>query len=107
MGHPLIWFKGDSEAYVFLSDVGIQDYDNDYEDLSTLIELLGVIISRETGDDGFAGKIVRLLALKLGVEHQLRESPLSDQEYLNIIIKRAKQRTKKVGIKTEPSSGKK
>ena len=107
MGHPLTWFKGDSNAYVFLSDVGIEDYDNTYENLPTLIELLGVIVTRETGDEGFAEKLIRVLASKLGVADQLREQPLSDQEYLDLIIKRSKQLTKKYGIKTEPSSGEK
>jgi len=107
MGHPLTWFKGNSDAYIFLSDVGIQDYDATYEDLPTLIELIGVITARETGDDFFAEKLVRLLAVKLGVQNELRAQPLSDQEYLTLIMDRAKQRTKELGIKTEPSSGEK
>lgn len=107
MGHPLTWFDGDSNAYVFLGEGGIEDYDNNYEDLPTLIELIGVIISRETEDDGFAEKVVRMLAYKLGVVDQLRKQPLTDQEYLTMVLERAKRYTEKRGIKTEPSSEKK
>jgi hypothetical protein len=90
-GHPLTWFKGNSHSYVYLSDAGIVDYDDEYEDLPTFIELIGNIVGRETDDPEFANKIVRTLAVRLKVADQLRQKPLTDQEYLDYILESSKE----------------
>lgn len=90
-GHPLFWFKGESHSYVYLSDAGIVDYDDEYEDVPTFVELIGNIVGRETGDPEFANKIVRTLAVRLNIADQLRPKMLTDQEYLEFILEQSKK----------------
>jgi hypothetical protein len=87
MGHPLTWFKDNSHSYVYLSESGIQDYDDAYSDNATLVEIIGIIIARETGDSDFATKIVRLLAQRLNIMDQLRENPLTPEQYIDMLFK--------------------
>jgi hypothetical protein len=86
-GTPLSWFLGESKAYVYMGE-RIVDYSNDYEDLPTLIELVGTFIERECNDKEFATKIVRLLAEKLGVAGRLRERRLTDRQLIQMLLKK-------------------
>ena len=73
-GYPLKWFITNSSYYVFLHNDGyIEDYDELYNDPVSLIELIGTIIERETRDGVYATKMVRILAMRLGVFDKLRE----------------------------------
>jgi hypothetical protein len=80
-GYPLEYFKtGNSHSYVYLhcSDEErmedyIEDYDDKYKDNKSLVELIGIFIARETGDEKYAWKMVKVLAKKLGVEKDLIE----------------------------------
>jgi len=78
-GSPLDYFKtGESKSYVYLhggedNNDFIEDYDDEYKDNKSLVELLGVFIVRETGDEKYAWKMVKILAKKLGVEKDLIE----------------------------------
>jgi len=76
--HPLDWFDGFSKSYVYHNGEGIVDYGDEYNDTVSLIDLIGDIIERETGDKQYATKIVRVLAKKMGVENNLRPVPLID-----------------------------
>ena len=77
MGSPLIYFKGESEAYVF-SSVGdfIEDYGDEFEDTSTFADLLLGILLRETKDEKWVDKISKILAKKLNIEDKLRDKPI-------------------------------
>ena len=86
-GHPLKFFDGVSDEYVFVSSDSegkpyVVDYDSKYSDNTQLIELIGHIIYQEIGDDAFAWKIVRILAKRLKVEDKLRERDLTTEEYI-------------------------
>ena len=73
-GFKFKWFKtGVSDLYVFPhSDGFIQDYKADYKDDRSFIELIGIIIWRETGSLEYANKMVGILAKKLGLKDDLR-----------------------------------
>lgn len=73
-GYKHRWFKtGKSDLYVFPHVDGfVEDYGADYKDDRSLIELIGTIIWRETENERYANKIVKVLAKKLGLEKDLR-----------------------------------
>lgn len=74
IGYPLRWFKTDSSYYVFQHAKGyVEDYDDDYSDPCSLIELIGKFIERETGDKVYATKMVRILAMRMHVFKYLRD----------------------------------
>ena len=85
-GYPLTYFKkGESSSYVYSSSIKdgkIEDYDDAYENNESFVELIGTFIRRETGDEEYAWKIVRILAKKLGIEDNLREKPLDTNGWL-------------------------
>jgi len=102
-GHPLEYFRnGVSNLYVYLhcgdSEYGIkdfvEDYGDDYKDDKSFIELIGRFIAHETGDEKYAWKMVTVLAKKLGVEKDLREKPLSSDEYFDMILGKTKKTRK-------------
>jgi len=73
VGNPLKWFITDSSYYVFLHNDGyMEDYNEEYGDLCSLIELLGTFIEYLTGDEVYATKIVRILAMRMKVHRFLR-----------------------------------
>ena len=73
-GHDLHWFKGVSTEYVFDAvDGGVEDYDSEYNDNASFCELIGLIVLKLSRDKQYADKIVRVLAKKLGIEHELRK----------------------------------
>ena len=91
---PLSWFRGHSNAYVYMGSEMV-DYDNPYDDLPTLIELIGIIIERECGDKKFATRIVEVLAAKLNVTDKLRKKRLTDHQILKTWMSRvAKKKVK-------------
>ena len=77
-GYPLKYFKtGVSDNYVFSHVDGyIEDYGSDYKDDKSLVELIGDIIERETGNEDYAWKIVKVLAKKLKIDKDLRKRDL-------------------------------
>ena len=73
IGYPLKWFILDSSYYVFLHVEGhVEDYDENYSDPCSLIELIGTMIERETGDEVYATKVVKILAVRMKVYEYLR-----------------------------------
>lgn len=80
-GYPLKYFKGFSDYYVYLSEEGMVDQEEKYEDTRGLVDLIGTIIERETSDRRYAWKIVRILAKKLGIEKDLRGRPLTEDDF--------------------------
>jgi hypothetical protein len=94
-GYPLEYFKtGDSKSYVFVhcGDLEnnikdyVEDYDDEYKDNKSLIELIGRFIVHETKDEKYAWKMVKILAKKLRVEKDLREKPLNDNEFFDLVL---------------------
>jgi hypothetical protein len=85
--HPLRWFKGNSESYVFptSSNGSIEDYRDGYENNCSFVELIGRITLHETNDATYADKIVRILAKKLNIYHNLRvDIPLTSGQIRGI-----------------------
>lgn len=80
--HPLRWFRGESASYVFSGeDNRIEDYHDTYSDTCSFVELVGQIVYRETKDATYADKIVRTLAKKLHIYHNLRvDVPLTGEQ---------------------------
>lgn len=78
-GHDRNYFIGKTSMYVHSSgmpkdeDYYIEDYKDKYEDNCDLIEMLANIIQRETLNESFTTKMVKILAKKLNVENMLRE----------------------------------
>jgi hypothetical protein len=87
-GYPLTYFKtGESSYYVFAHCDGfVEDYKTKYEDDKSLIELIGNFIERETGDEKYALKMVKVLAKKFGVEKDLREKPMTNNEFFRKVM---------------------
>jgi len=74
IGYPMKWFVTDSSYYVFLHSEGhMEDYNEDYGDPCSLIELIGNFILRETGDEKYATKMVRILAQRMKVYRFLKK----------------------------------
>jgi hypothetical protein len=78
-GHERIYFKGISDSYVFTSgmpedkDYYVEDYGDKYECNEDLIEVLANIIIRETQDNAYTLKIIRILAKRLDVYNNLKD----------------------------------
>lgn len=66
--YPLRHFKGESKSYVYHNGAFVEDYGDGYENNESFIELIGRFIERETGDEAYAMKIMKVLSEKLGVE---------------------------------------
>jgi hypothetical protein len=94
-GYPLTYFKtGESNYYVFFHCDGyVEDYKATYDDNKSFIELVGSIIERETTPE-YAWKIVKILAKKLGLEKELRDAPLTEDDFLRIIYRNLKCKKK-------------
>lgn len=90
-GHVLTYFNSNSTEYVWGSDERVYDYDSDYHDNCTFIELIHSMVYEATNDLKYANKILRVLAHKLKVENKLRLDengelkPLSFEEYSKIM----------------------
>lgn len=70
---PLNWFVGFSHIYAFpLEEDKVEDWGEDYEETTDLLELVGRLIVRATRDVDFATKIVVLLAYRTGTQMYLR-----------------------------------
>jgi hypothetical protein len=98
-GYPLKYFKtGESESYVFCHVGGyVEDYNDNYEDNKSLIDLVGRIILCETKDEKYAWKMVKVLAKKFDVEDDLRAKPLGLDEWIDMLIfKESDNKTKYV-----------
>lgn len=103
MGWALEYFKGKTKSYVFVGgyptkegmkkrkagkkltekdyiDV-VQDYGDRYKDNASFCELIRTFVSRQTGDEKYADKIMKVLAKKLRVEHKLRKKPLTFKQH--------------------------
>jgi hypothetical protein len=84
-----MFFKGVSNLYVFSSYREIdgerkdyvEDYDTDYTDKASFIDMIANIVERESGDEKFTYKIVKKLAAYMGVENKLRLHKLTGDEY--------------------------
>jgi len=73
--HTLQWFDDNSTEYVFpRADNIIEDYGSNYEHLPSLVELVGHIILRETGDFDYSTKIVVALSHHLNITNKLRNT---------------------------------
>lgn len=85
-GHPLKHFMGESKYYIFPTVCGddshIEDYGESYDDLPSLVELLGTFIKRESGDEEYADRMVLILSDKLNITSSLKE------EYRNKVFVR-------------------
>lgn len=88
IGYPLQWFKeGTTKSYVYSSYDGyVEDYDDRYEDDKSFCELIYSIVLNETDDEKYAEKILRTLAKKLGIDKDLRETEMSTDEFLGIVM---------------------
>jgi hypothetical protein len=73
-------FYGITESYVFHDGNGIVDHGDNYANNPSFIELIGEFVRRETSDDKYALKIMRVLAEKLGCMNLMREHPITDEE---------------------------
>ena len=101
-GYPLKYFKNGVSAYYIFLSAGhekdekdfMEDYDEDYKDDKSLVELIGTFIERETGDPKYAWKMVQVLSKKLGIEKDLRGKPLDSDEWFDMVFKKKKS-TKK------------
>jgi len=72
-GHPLQWFNDESTEYVYgCGEHQIEDYNSTYNNLPSLVELMGHMVMWQTGDFGYATKMVVILACRLGIKHKLR-----------------------------------
>ena len=96
-GHPLKYFKGTSKYYVFLSSGSdkhpdyVEDYDVEYDDNCSFIELIGNIVRSETKDDKYALKIMEILARELKVKQHMRKKPLTFNEWWKLTQKEMKK----------------
>lgn len=82
LGHPLEYFKGKSESYVYLRyDNKIYDYGDTYDDNASFAELLVHMVEWQTRDQEYAWKIAGVLAKKLNIKR--RPHKLTDKEYDN------------------------
>jgi len=93
---PLKYFKGCSKEYVVLSSNSkgkdfIKDYNSNYVDDTTFIELLGTYIYLATKDKKYSEKIIRILAKKLKCKNKLRARKLTDKQIFDIMVKKIKQ----------------
>jgi hypothetical protein len=74
-GEPLRCFKGEGDAYIVGTAKGgkpfVEDYGALYEDAVSLADLMARMVMRETGDEDFTNKVVRSLAVKMGIEDYL------------------------------------
>lgn len=94
-GHELEWFKDTSHEYVFLcadEKEGVEDYNSGYSHNPSLCELIGHFILRQTGDEQYADKMVRILAERLGCADKLREHKLTTEEYYQIVRKEQEEK---------------
>jgi len=84
---PLDWFYGITKSYVIgtnkigSDDTKIEDWGDSYENNPSFIELIGTFIERESGDQEYADKIVRILSKKLECDSLLRPRKLSWEEW--------------------------
>lgn len=73
-GHPLYWFDDDSDLYVYgCCEGGIEDYGGS-KHMPSVIEHIGRIIYRETGDLEYATLMILQLADNCGCFDKLRTS---------------------------------
>lgn len=89
-GHPLRYFKGESELYVFPDNDGfIEDYESEYNDNASFAELL-LNISRRTfkvdnimdeEQERYINKLADVLAKKLNLERK------TDKEFWEEVTK--------------------
>ena len=89
MGHPLRFVDGNSEDYVFLSEDGKgNNYIEDYRGISDsgFIELLYTYWEDKSG---LKEHLLKRLAERLNVG--LRKNPLSENEYVKLILKEHKK----------------
>lgn len=94
-GHTFRFFKtGETKYYVFLSPKGMIDCGEDYNDDKSTVELIGRIILHETKDIDYTWKIVQMLALRFGVSDDLRDAPLTSDEYFSAIVGEVSRREK-------------
>lgn len=96
LGYILKYFKnGKTESYVYpTSDEKgnevIEDYGDDYKNNKSFCELIGNLIRRATGNEKYAWKIVKILAKKLKIDKDLRDKPLTFEEYFELNYKKQK-----------------
>jgi hypothetical protein len=93
---PLRFFKGVSSSYVFPSysapdEEGnytefIEDYGDKYDNKVVLADLICRIVEKET-DTKFATKMANALARHLGCNNQLREHPITGDEWSKEVMK--------------------
>lgn len=85
-GGFLDFFYGTSTIYVIGTsaeggDNTIDDFGTRYSDNLSLIDLIGNMIYRETGDSKYAEKIARILATRMGCANKLRAHKLTSDEW--------------------------
>jgi hypothetical protein len=95
-GSPLWYFsKGESDWYIFPTDDGVEDYDADYQNNKSFCELMGNIVLRESKDEKYALKIVRILARKLGCSEDLLDKRKSCEDWYKEMDKKIKDSKKR------------
>lgn len=72
-GYELDKFKTGESVYVYHDGKQVEDYGESFEDSKVLAELIYVILRRETGDEEWSNKILRILAEKLDIDDQLKD----------------------------------
>ena len=94
MNYPLRYFKGNSKSYVFHCSHHkrkkydfVEDYNDQYKDNASFCELIGNIVMRETSDEKYSEKIIKILAKKLRVEYKLRKIPLTYDQWWKLANK--------------------
>lgn len=83
---PLTFFRGYSDAYIFLSSgLGdsyfVEDYGYKYDDVLTMLDTIGNIMFSETKDEMYVVKIMEILARKYKVISQLRGHRITGEEW--------------------------
>lgn len=104
-GYPLKYFRtGKTSYYIFPTDYKeqyyIEDYDTDYSDNKSFVELMARFVEIATENKGYAFKMAKILAKKLGIEKKMRRTPLSEDEWFKKVFRR------KAGIYAKPGMGK-